>query len=66
MIGNYFKGCRDIDECKVGDEICPTGRTCTNHYGTFDCPCNHGLIESKNSTCDDINECIKSSTSIVN
>ena len=41
----------------MNETICPKGRQCVNHPGTFDCPCEIGLIESKSAVCEDIDEC---------
>ena len=56
--------CIDIDECSPDLNFCPdqpTGVTCTNSPGTFDCSCDNGYIARFNGTfidvCEDIDEC---------
>uniref|UniRef100_A0A8D8X304 Fibrillin-2 n=1 Tax=Cacopsylla melanoneura TaxID=428564 RepID=A0A8D8X304_9HEMI len=50
--------CRDIDECKEREGICPSPGKCQNLMGSFLCTCPPGyrLSPDKNS-CIDINEC---------
>ena len=46
----YIKqGCKDIDECLIGEHNCKASSTCVNSVGSFTCTCNDGFDEESNT-----------------
>ncbi|TKC38359.1 hypothetical protein EI555_001602, partial [Monodon monoceros] len=52
--------CTDINEC-LDSGVCPEHSECTNSLGSYRCSCQVGYT-SKNSTCEDVDECSRNST----
>ena len=38
VLGNGHQ-CRDVDECKTGNNVCSVDSDCVNKFGSFECNC---------------------------
>ena len=50
-------GCRDINECTEGGNLCKQNTDCWNWYGTHNCSCKAGFTGDPHVGCTDIDEC---------
>eukprot|EP00117_Sycon_ciliatum_P029197 scpid7922/ scgid2430/ Latent-transforming growth factor beta-binding protein 4 len=67
--------CIDLNECEINGTavLCPSNSQCVNTHGSYECPCDVGYVtfvadinnEEASATCEDVNECSKSSNRTV-
>lgn len=51
----------DLNECSLG-RVCGFASLCVNTMGSYYCDCRKGFVKNTTGLCDDVNECLQSSS----